>query len=151
MTFPTQTLRSLSRCRRRRVRQRSGSLMLEAVVAIVIAVAILLGVAQWLALVAQQRRDLQQHNAAAHEAGNLMEEFASLPWGELTAEKLGAAELSPDCRQCLPDAKLHVEVTAEDDTSKRVRVAIDWPTGHGPCVEAVRLSAWRYPAEEARP
>lgn len=129
----------------------SGILLLEALIAVVLAAAVVVTVAQMLALVAQQRRGAQQRSVAAHEAGNLLEDFASRPWTELTAEHLATIPLSAECRQCLPDAALRVEVQAEPDDCKRIRVQIDWQAASGQRAEPVRLTAWRFRDEEGRP
>ena len=131
--------------------KRTGFILQEALLAILIALATLVGVAQLLAMVAQQRRLAQQRTAAVREAGNLMEDFASRPWAEITADKLAAVRLSDACQRGLPDAKLHVEVNSEDEDSQRISIQIDWPTAAGSRGEPVRLVGWRFREEETGP
>jgi Tfp pilus assembly protein PilV len=131
--------------------KRTGFILQEVLIAILIALAAMVGVAQLLAMVAQQRRLVQQRTVAVQEAGNLMEDFASRPWAEITAEKLADVRLSDACQRCLPDATLHVEVNSEDADSQRISIRIDWPTAAGSRGEPVRLVGWRFRDEEAGP
>ena len=131
--------------------EREGFILHEVLIAILIVLAAMVGVAQLLALVAQQRRLAQQRTAAVREAGNLMEDLASRPWAEITVERLADVRLSDACQRRLPDATLHVEVHSEDADSQRISIRIDWPTGAGLRGEPVRLVAWRFRDEEVGP
>lgn len=131
--------------------KRTGFILHEVLMAILIAVAALGGVAQLLALVAQQQRLAQQRTAAVREVGNLMEDFAARPWAEITVEKLAQVRLSEACQCCLPDARLQVELQAEDADTQRISIQIDWPTAAGARAEPVRLVGWRFRDEETGP
>jgi len=129
-----------------RYRTRPGTLLFEVTVAIALAVAVIAAVTQILLLAAGQRRHTEQRTAAVWEVGNLMEDFLTRPWPDLTAEKLTATELSATCRRTLPDARLQVQVAAEgeSDTCRRISIQLDWPNAAGQRVVPVRLVGWRY-------
>ena len=132
-------------------RKRNGATIQEALVAILIVAAVLLGVAQLLAMVASQQRNAQQRSLAAREAGNLMEDLMTRPWGDLTPDSLAEIQLSDPCRQRLPDAELKIEVGAEDDTNqiRRIDIRIDWANAADQRCDPIRLVAWRFHDEEA--
>jgi len=127
--------------------------VVEAIVGLVIAVAVLAAVAQLLALASQQRRVAAQRAVAVRESGNLMEDLMSRPWTDVTAEKLAAATLSETCQRSLPGGRLQVDVAAEGEpaAAKRIAIRIDWQNPAGQRGEPVRLTAWRYPDQEAKP
>ena len=78
---------------------------------------------------------------------------AGLPWSELTQERAAEDTLSPVCRQRLPAATLQVTVQAAGDppNEKRILVEIDWQGADGGRSRPVRLTAWRFRSQEARP
>jgi hypothetical protein len=125
----------------------------EAIVALVIAMAVLATVGQLLALAGGQRRAALQRAAAVREAGNLMEEVLARPWAELTPDKLAQMPLSESCRQSLPGVRLQLEATAEGEptAAQRISIRIDWQDTAGQRGEPVRLVAWRYADEEPKP
>lgn len=145
-------LQGSHRWRTRRT-QRGGATVAEAIVGLVIAVAVLAAVTQLLALASQQRRVAAQRAAAVREAGNLMEDLMSRPWADVTAEKLAAATLSESCQRSLPGGQLRVDVAAESESAaaKRIGIRIDWLNPAGQRGAPVRLTAWRYPDQEPKP
>jgi hypothetical protein len=122
----------------------------ESLAAIVIAGVALASVVQVLTLAAAQRRVGTQRAVAAQEAGNLMEELMSRPWEELTAERVADVALSARCLRYVPEARLRIDVTEEEQTAvpRRIDIRIDWPQPAGQAGRPVRLVAWRYPHEE---
>lgn len=136
-----------------RRRRRGGATVPEAIVGMVIAIAVLAAVAQLLALASQQRRVAAQRAAAVREAGNLMEDLMSRPWADVTTEKLATVALSESCRRSLPGGRLQVAVESEDKpiAAQRIGIRIDWQQPSGQRGEPVRLTAWRYVDEEAKP
>ena len=134
-------------------RKRKGATIQEAMVAILIVAAVLVGVAQLLAMVASQRRSAQQRSLATREAGNLMEDVMTRRWSDLTPDALAEIQLSDQCRQGLPDAELHIDVSPEDDTDqiRRIDIRIDWTTAADRRSAPVQLVAWRPYEEEAAP
>ena len=135
----------------KRCTRRTGAVLHEALMAIAVAVAVLAGVAQLLALVAQQRRLGEQRTVAVREASNLMEDFVSRAWDEITGEKLAKTEVSEVCRRCLPDAQLRVEVSPEEDDSRRISIQINWRVATGRPGEPVRLVGWKFREGETQP
>ncbi len=132
-------------------KRRAGFAFYEAVMASALTLAAIAGVAHLLGVVTQQRRAAQEQSAALVEAGNLMEDLASRPWDELTPQRLAAVELSDQCRRRLPHGKLRLEVAAEDQDAKRIGIQIEWGATPGRTNAPVRLTAWRYRDQEARP
>lgn len=120
--------------------------------ALALAMVVVVGAAELLSVVVQQRRTAGQHALAVAEAGNLMEEIVSRPWPETTAEQLKSLQLSEACRRCLPDARLAVDV-AEEDGARRIGIRIDWRRFQGESRRGrpVRLVGWKFPDEEAAP
>lgn len=119
--------------------------------AVALSVAFVAGVAQMLATVAQQRRSMGQYTAAMNEAGNRMEELMSRPWTETTSEQAASLSLSPECRNRLPDGKLHVDIDEEGEDTRRISIRIDWRRASGGRGEPVRLVGWKFRNEEAGP
>jgi Tfp pilus assembly protein PilV len=132
-------------------RDRSGFVLQEAMMAVALALAGVVGVAHLLGIVAQQRRTARQQAAAVGEAGNLMEDLASRRWNEITPQHAASLGLSEECRRALADGNLQVDVVSEDQDSKRISIRIDWRTASGRRGEPVRLVGWRFRDEEARP
>lgn len=130
-------------------RKRRGATMTEATIAVVIAAAVLAGVAQLVAMASHQRRVSEQRATAVREVGNLMENLMSRAWAEITPENAAAIELSNECSENLPDARLRVEVSSDGDESKRIDIRIDWRNTANQRGKPVQLTAWRFSDEEA--
>jgi hypothetical protein len=130
------------------VSKRQGFVLHEALMAVGLAMALVVGVTQLLVVAAQQRRLAGQYAAATQEAGNLMENLVSRAWDDTTSEALASVELSEGDNSQLPDANLSVEVAEEDDGVKRITLRIEWESGPERGRESVRLVGWRFPAEE---
>ena len=129
---------------------RRGTITHEASVAIIIATAVIVGTAQVLAIIAHQRRDLDQRSIAAREAGNLLEEIAALPWSDIAEDQLSELALSDECTSVLREPRLEITVSAEPAASgKRIGVAIDWLVAEDQRALPLRLAAWRYPRQES--
>ena len=126
----------------------AGFILKEAMRAVALAMALAAGTAQMLAALAQQQRLASQYTAAVAEAGNRMEESMSQPWDDTTAQQLAAFGLSQECRRCLPDGKLQVEVFHEDENTRRITIRIDWRRLSGNRSEPVRLVGWKFRHEE---
>jgi hypothetical protein len=133
-----------------RTSRHRGTITHEATMAIVMAMAVIAGAAQVLAVIAHQRRDVDRRSTALREAGNLLEEIAARPWSELTEEKLSALALSDECKAVLREPRLRIAVDAEPaGAGKRISVEIDWLAGQqDQRAMPLRLAAWRYPNEE---
>ncbi len=93
-----------------------------------------------------QQRAIQSRELAIAEAGNLMERLTSLPWNDLTAEKLAALNPSESFHQAIPGAKLHatIEPSGDQPESRRIHLEINWSDPAGQPVRPVRLTSWVY-------
>lgn len=133
--------------------RRHGSILVEALMAVVIATSVIVGATQLLLVAANQRRSAEQWLLATREAGNLMEDLMTRSWMELSAPAQREPELSPLCRERLPEAQAQIEVFPEVDSERvlRISVEIQWRSGMRAHRETVRLVAWRYRPAEAMP
>lgn len=119
--------------------------------AIVMATAVVIGMAQTLSIIAHQRRENDRRTVATREVGNLMEEIAATSWRDLTEETLSSLELSSDCRRVLRDPLLNIEVAPEaNGAGKHIVVEIDWLTSQQGRPWPMRFAMWRYPNEEPK-
>lgn len=131
----------------KRPKQKRGFLLYEAMMALALAMALSVGVAQVLSVVAQQRRLARQHAAAVQEAGNLMEQIAARQW-EQAVPGLSPASLSDAGRAWLPGAELKIEIADEDPGVRRIRIEITWHDPAGKPAAPVCLVGWKFRAEE---
>jgi len=123
---------------------RRGSVAHEVTMAVVLAVSVMLGVAQISAFVSQQRRILQHQTIAQRAAGNIMEQLIVRPWNELTPETAAALQLSQQTKSRLPGARLQVRIDDDESDGKRVTVEIDVSFGEHRAAPT-RIVAWKYP------
>jgi len=128
--------------------KKRGVLLHEAMMAVGLSMALAVGVAQLLIMVAQQRRFARQYTVATQEVGNLMEVAASRPWNDTTSEALASIGLSEGCSTVLPEANLSVDVAEEDPGIRRITVDVEWQPALERARESVRLVGWRYLGEE---
>lgn len=126
----------------------NGFILKEAIMALALSTTLVVGAAQLLVTVAHQRRSASQYAMAVREAGNLMEDLASRPWADTTAQRLSSVQLSEECRRCLSDAKLQVDVEEESHDARRIHLAIDWCRTSGSRGEPVRLVGWKFREQE---
>ena len=116
--------------------------------AVALAMALIVGIAQLLTMVSQQRRLARQYAVAVREAGNLMEDLVSRSWADTTAERLASVDLSEACRRCLPDASVEVNVVPESDDARRIGIRIEWLRAPGHRGRPVCLVGWKFRHEE---
>jgi len=126
----------------------AGFILHEALMAVALALALVVGIAQLLTMVVQQRRLARQYSAAVREAGNLMEDFVSRSWADTTAERLASVALSEGCCRCLPEASVEVNVVAEGDDARRIAIQIEWLRAPGHRGRPVCLVGWKFRHEE---
>ena len=71
------------------------------------------------------------------------------PWDELSDEALSSLSLSPAAHKCLPDGRLEIVVTRDEQPSaaKRVHVQVDWRNHAGQYDRPVQLVAWKHRLE----
>jgi len=129
----------------------TGFVLHETLMALALAMALVVAVAQLLTMVIQQRRWSRQYAVAVRETGNLMEDLVSRSWAETTAEKLNSVDVSPEATRCLPDASLAVEVVDEAEDRRRISLQIQWLRPSGTRGEPVRLVGWKFRNEEDGP
>lgn len=117
--------------------------------AMVILAATFVAIAQLLALVAHQRREIDRRRVATLEAANMMERVMMTPWDELTDERLSSWSLSSTAQRSLPDGRLEIAVTRDEQPSaaKRVHVQVDWRNHAGQYDRPVLLVAWKHRTE----
>ena len=129
-----------------KVSRRHGLTLSELVVTCAIAVAAMAGIAQLMYQATRQYRVVSRHNLVALEAANVMENLMSRPWSEIASSEPALIELSPACRQAVPDAELRLEIVPEDDQddTRRITVQIHWATSGDERAKPIQLVAWRY-------
>lgn len=132
-----------------RQRRRKGTLTNEAIMAIALAVTLLAGLAQFLAVTVVQRRVREQRVCAQREAGNLMERLMSRSWSNLTPELASETKLSRIGQATLKDGQVQIRLREEQQPmpAKRIEIRIDWQTGTGARAVPVTLVAWKYARE----
>ena len=132
---------------------RRGTTLIEVAAAIAVAGSLGVLILESQVMRSRQSRAIGARELATAEAGNLMDQFTSLPWSELTQEKLAARQLSDDFRRALPGASLRVEVepTTELPESWRISLQIDWSAPDGKSVRPLCLTAWVYRVEAETP
>lgn len=123
---------------------RSGSLMIELMVAGALLGVVTATVIPTLGWLIRQRKFNQERQAAVLEVGNLMERLTVLEWDELTSERAEQFQLSEPLENQLAEPRLTVAVDAEDDAAKRVLIQLSWQIGPGRAAPPVRLAAWVY-------
>ncbi len=131
---------------KRRLRNRSGSVLQEALAAVAMGGIVVVGVAQLLAVASRQWVASEQRSLAVREAGNALEEVFSRPWAGVQNDKMSDIQLSQTGKELLPDAKLRVTATASESEkdSQQIRIELDWRNPAGQRAAPVRLVAWRY-------
>lgn len=133
--------------------RRRGSIVHEATVAILLAVAVISGAAEVMAVVSKQQREMERRSVARREVGNLMEEVMLRPWNDLTEDADPRAELSAVAIDRLPNARatINVATSADDLDAKRISIELTWGGVEQPQVGSLRLVSWRYAPREDRP
>jgi hypothetical protein len=143
-------MNAMSLCYRHR---RSGLSMTEMVVTVAITTVAMVGGVQIMSAANRQCQAVECRRLAGLEAGNVMEQIMARPWAQLAPGQAAVCELSHACRELLPDAKLRLQVAAEatDPAVRRITVEIDWQATPIHRSDPVRLVAWRYLTQEAKP
>jgi len=128
--------------------QRRGSMFVETAIGIALAIIVMIAVAQLVAVIAKQRRAVDQTRVATQEVSNLMERVIVLPWDELTTEAIAERDHSPASVTGLEDPQLSITVAELDDAlpTKQIEIALSWRDNANRRVEPVRLVAWKHQA-----
>ncbi len=130
---------------------RRGSMFVETAIGIALAAVVMIAVAQLVALVAKQRREVAQARIATQEAANVMEHAMVLPWEALTTDAASQLELSDELASQLDAPQLSITVTPVDDVIpvKKIEVTLSWQDQANRRVEPIRLVAWRHRKPQA--
>jgi prepilin-type N-terminal cleavage/methylation domain-containing protein len=127
------------------VRQR-GVTLFELMVALVVMTTAMMAIVQLLAMVASQRRMIEQRRAALTEVANQAERIALLPWNELRPETTAAWEFSAESRTALPQGTATMEIQEETEpaNSRRIRLLVRSPNAVGQMIELADLTVWKF-------
>ena len=133
-----RTKRSATRCR--------GSMFVETAIGISLAIVVMIAVAQLVAVVAKQRREVSQTRLATQEVANAMERVIVLPWSELTTETIAGLDVSRPAMVGLDDPQWSITVAESNAAfpTKQVEIALSWRDHANRRVEPVRLVAWKH-------
>lgn len=130
-----------------------GTTLVEVCLALCLLAGGFAGTAQLLTACARQRTAVEKQFAAQGEAANVVERVATMPYEDLTPEKLQQLSLSAETQAILPGGKLAiacVDLAEPDVPHKRVAVKVTWPTSAG-TERAVQLTTWKYASAARQP
>lgn len=129
-----------------RTTRRRGTMFVETAIGIALAIVVMIAVAQLVAVVAKQRREVAQSRLATQEVANLMERVMVLPWNELTSEAAAQFDVSHESAEMLDDPQLSITVSNIDDSlpTKQIEIALSWQDQATRRVEPARLVAWKH-------
>lgn len=136
----------------RRLPRRSGSILIEVMVAAAVMAIMITTTVEALALVAARHLAADQRQWAIEEAENIVERLHRRPWDLLTADAKLDPEFEVRIAQSLPGGRGQVIVTHADGPppAKRLDVEIAWQGSAGAPAK-VRLTAWVFQTTEAIP
>ena len=123
---------------------RSGSLVIELLVAGALLAIVISSVIPTLGWLVRQRKFNQERQAATLEIGNLMERLTMLDWNELTQMRAEQFQLSEQLKNQLFEPRLTISVNNDDDGAKHVLIELAWEVSPGRAAPPVRLAAWVY-------
>ena len=132
--------------------KRRGFSITESLLALAVAGAATVLMAQLLTALGNQRRACEQRRVALSEVANRLEQAALVPWDELTQQRLEQTPLPPATSECLPSAMLTASVTEESGApaGRRIVIELSWVNRAGERLPGVSLAAWRF-ADEVQP
>ena len=126
--------------------RRRGTMFVETSIGIALAMIVMIAVAQLVAVVAKQRREVARTRLATQAVANVMERVMVLPWNELTAEAASRFDVADELSATLDDPRLSINVSNLDDSlpTKQIEIALSWRDQADRRVEPVRLVAWKH-------
>jgi prepilin-type N-terminal cleavage/methylation domain-containing protein len=126
--------------------RRRGVTLFELMVALVVMTTAMMAIVQLLAMVASQRRMLEQRRAALTEVANQAERIALLPWNAVQSKEAVAWEFSAESRNALPQGTSTIEVKVETEpaNSRRIRLLVRSPNSVGQMIELADLTVWKF-------
>jgi len=122
--------------------RRRGTSLLELVVGAVLLGVFLSGLVPMLRSVHIASRFNEQHQLAAQELANQMEQLAALPVGRIDAEHLASLEPSLAAQSKLPDVQLTATAEPADVGTQKITCELTWSTDTTNQAAPVRLTAW---------
>lgn len=136
---------------KRSATRRRGSMFVETAIGISLAIVVMIAVAQLVAVVAKQRRDVAQTRLTTQEVANAMERVIVLPWSELTTEPIAGLDVSRPAMMALDDPQWSITVTELNAAlpTKQIEITLSWRDQANRRVEPVRLVAWKHRVLEA--
>lgn len=125
---------------------RRGVTLFELMVALVVMTTAMMAIVQLLAMVASQRRMLEQRRAAFTEVANQAERVALMPWNAVQSKEGVAWEFSAESRTALPQGTSTIEVKEETEpaNSRRIRLLVRSPNSVGQMIELADLTVWKF-------
>ena len=127
--------------------RRRGVTLFELMVALVVMTTAMMAIVQLLAMVASQRRMIEQRRAALTEVANQAERIALLPWNTVQSKVEAAAwEFSAESRTALPQGTATMEIQEETEPAKarRGRRRVRSPNSVGQMIELADLTVWKF-------
>lgn len=133
---------------RRRRRARWAGVFFEMAICCGVLALIMAAIAQTGVVFLHQQQAMSLREVAAQEASNLLEQTRSVPFAELTPERLDEAiSLRNHNAKNLVDAKWDVDSESENGLqSKRIVVTLNWSVRGQQ--RKTRLTTWRFAPEE---
>ena len=133
------------------MRRRTGSMLLEVTLAVLLLSVAFVAVAQLLAVAARQRHETRWRAIATREVANVTERVMALPFSETTTELLTDVSMHDSTEALLPDATLEVVVidATEPRPAKRIRISLAYRNTAGLMVDPIRLVVWKFATGEA--
>ncbi|MEX0820420.1 MAG: hypothetical protein WD070_12540 [Pirellulaceae bacterium] len=121
-------------------------MFVETAIGIALAAVVMIAVAQLVAVVAKQRREVADTRLATQSVANVMEHLMVLSWDDLTTEAVKQIDVAQESVAGLDDPQLSITVANLDDPlpTKQVEVALSWRDQASRHVEPVRLIAWKH-------
>ncbi len=128
------------------MRRRTGSLLLEASLSVMVLTVALVGVAQLLAVAARQNREARWRAVATRELANVMERAMALSWEEMSDQRLAELQLSAEVDDALPAARLVKQLSSVEQPrpAKRLRLTIQYRNAAGRSIDPIALVAWKF-------
>ncbi len=134
---------------------RRGFSVTEMIIAIMLTIAAMAGVAQLMARAARQYRVLDERTVAARAVANAMETLMTRPWTDIAAADAKSLPVPKAVSDALHDVKLEVHISRSDEEpdagARKIQVGIQWTAPSGRPAAPVKLTAWRFPHKENRP
>lgn len=132
---------------------RRGFCLSELIVAILLTLAALAGVARLLTTAGNQYRVIDEQTVATREVANIMEDMMVRPWAKIGSADSVTVPVSDLARDTLRDVQLQVKISVPDDDpgARRIQVQIHWITASARPAAPVQLTAWRFQDQEDRP